>query len=207
MTKHPFLPALPCRLILASQSPRRRELLATQGLNFAVQPAHLVETRLDGETPSEHAQRLATEKAAKVALAESDALVLGSDTIVVIDSKVLGKPVDFDDACEMLGRLSGRSHEVTTAVALHCEERGFRRVRSECTRVHFRKLTPEEIAAYVRGGEPMDKAGSYGIQAWGALLVDSIEGCYFNVMGLPLQSLRRLLWEFVEDGDTEEGTQ
>jgi nucleoside triphosphate pyrophosphatase len=206
MTKHPFLPTLPCRLILASQSPRRRELLATQGLNFEVQPAHIVETRRDGEAPLEHAQRLATEKAATVALAESDALVLGSDTIVVIGSRVLGKPVDFDDACDMLGLLSGRSHEVTTAVALHCEERGFRRVRAECTRVHFRDLSHEEIAAYVRGGEPMDKAGSYGIQAHGALLVDAIEGCYFTVMGLPLQSLRQLLWEFVEGENAEEGT-
>jgi septum formation protein len=183
-------------LILASRSPRRQELLRRQGLDFRSQPADIVETVLDRETPEAHVCRLATEKARAVAALESDAVVLGSDTVVVIDDEILGKPVDVEDAEAMLARLSGRVHEVHSGVAL---------VQGEIvvddrdlTRVRFRELDSGEIRAYVASGEPMDKAGAYGIQDLGALLVAGIEGCYFNVMGLPLQALRRAWTGLVE---------
>lgn len=202
MNSHPFLPAIPRRLVLASQSPRRRLLLENQGLEFEVRPARVVETAREGEAPTAYAERLAVEKSEAIATADREALVLGSDTIVVIEGEVLGKPVDDREAAAMLRRLADRQHDVITAVALCCVAVGFSRVISECTRVHFRALSDDEIGEYVRGGEPRDKAGAYGIQAQGALLVDRIEGCYFNVMGLPLQRLRQLLWEFAAQGES-----
>jgi septum formation protein len=176
-------------IVLASSSPRRRELLRLLGLAFETSPAGLDETWQDGEAPAAHAERLAREKTAL--RARPDALVIGADTIVVIDGAILGKPADAEEAAAMLRRLSGREHEVFTAVAL---ARGARTASGVCrTTVRFRVLDEPTIAAYVATGEPMDKAGAYGIQGFGAVLVEGIEGDYFTVMGLGLGLLVELL--------------
>lgn len=173
------------RVILASASPRRRELLSMIGVPHEVMPADIDERYLRGEDPPAHAERLAREKAAAVAVRAPDAVIIAADTIVVVDGDVLGKPRDEDEAAAMLRRLSGRSHIVHTAVAVRFGTREAAGVESPC--VTFRALDDEHIAAYIRTGEPMDKAGSYGIQGFGATLVTRIEGDYFAVMGLPLQ--------------------
>jgi septum formation protein len=178
-------------LVLASQSPRRAELIARLGLAFDTAPAGIDESYLPGETPDAHAERLAREKAARIAATRPDALVVGSDTIVVVDGDVLGKPRDAADAERMLERLSGRAHEVVTAVAV---ARG-PRVESavERVRVRFRSLDLLDRQAYVATGEPMDKAGGYGIQGRGAALVEGIDGDFFAVMGLPLVRMLELI--------------
>ena len=176
------------RVILASQSPRRRELLSLVGIPHEVRPADVDETYRPGEVPREHALRLAREKAS--AIREPDAVVIGSDTIVVVDGDVLGKPADENDAARMLRRLSGRSHEVITAVAVAW--RGHVESDAEEVGVTFHALSEERIAAYVRTREPMDKAGAYGIQGFGAINVARVDGDYFAVMGLPLQRLVRV---------------
>jgi septum formation protein len=177
------------RVVLASQSPRRRELLDLVGIAHEVVPADIDERYLAGETPRAHAERLAREKAARVA--EAGAIVIGSDTIVVVDGDVLGKPRDDADAARMLRRLSGRSHTVITAVAVAW--RG--RVESDVEEVgvSFHAMTDAEIAGYIATREPMDKAGAYGIQGFGATIVARVDGDYFAVMGLPLQRLVRVL--------------
>ena len=180
-------------VILASQSPRRRELLALVGISHAVQPADIDESMFAGEDPRAHCERLAREKVAVIAEREPDALVIGSDTIVIIDGEVLGKPSDETEARATLSRLSGRSHVVMTAIAIRY--RGQERSAVEEVGVTFHGLSPEEIAAYVATGEPMDKAGAYGIQGYGATIVARVDGDYFAVMGLPLQRLVRLLAE------------
>lgn len=177
------------RVILASQSPRRRELLALIGIPHDVQPADVDERYLDGEAPGAHAERLAREKASAFNLPE--AVVIGSDTIVVVDGAVLGKPADAADAAQMLRRLSGRTHTVVTAVAVAWQ--GRLESGAEDVAVTFHALTDAQIAAYVATGEPMDKAGAYGIQGFGATIVARVEGDYFAVMGLPLQHLVRIL--------------
>jgi septum formation protein len=176
------------RVLLASQSPRRRELLQLIGVPHEVQPADIDETYRPGELPRAHAERLAREKAQRIA--DADSVVIGSDTIVVVDGAVLGKPLDEADAARMLRRLSGRSHVVMTAVAVAW--RG--RIESDVEEVGvtFHELTDEEIAAYIRTREPMDKAGAYGIQGFGATIVARVDGDYFAVMGLALQLLVRL---------------
>ena len=179
------------RVILASQSPRRRELLNLVGIAHEVQPADIDESYLGGERPREHAERLARGKTAVIAEREPDALVIGSDTIVVVDGDVLGKPVDELDAVRMLARLAGRSHVVVTAVAVSW--RGETRSAVEEVGVTFHPMTRAEIDAYIATGEPMDKAGAYGIQGYGATIVSRVDGDYFAVMGLPLQKLTRVL--------------
>ncbi len=181
------------QVILASQSPRRRELLALVGIAHTVRPADIDERYLPGEEPAAHAERLACEKAAAVAAAAPDAIVIGSDTIVVVDGDVLGKPRDEAHAAEMLARLSGRTHVVMTAVAVRW--RGTERSAVERVTVTFHPLTVAEIATYIATGEPMDKAGAYGIQGFGATIVARVEGDYFAVMGLPVQRLVRLMGE------------
>jgi septum formation protein len=179
-------------VVLASQSPRRRELLSLIGIAHEVRPADIDESHLAGETPEEHCERLARGKATVLASKVSgDAIVIGSDTIVVVDGDVLGKPEDTADAARMLRRLSGRSHTVLTAVAV---ARGGR-IESGVERVavSFRALDDAEIDAYIATREPMDKAGAYGIQGYGATIVSRIEGDYFAVMGLALNLLVRLL--------------
>ncbi|ODT02572.1 MAG: septum formation protein Maf [Gemmatimonadetes bacterium SCN 70-22] len=181
----------PPRVILASQSPRRRELLAQIGIAHEVRPADIDEAYLPHELPAPHAERLAREKAGKLAAEHPDALVIGADTIVVIDRQVLGKPADAADAERMLMLLGGRTHMVHTAVAVACGARVVSGVES--VEVTFRPLTPEQAHDYVATGEPMDKAGAYGIQGYGSVLVERIRGDYFAVMGLALGRLVELL--------------
>ena len=178
-------------VILASQSPRRRELLTLVGIAHEVRPADIDETYRAGELPRAHAERLACEKASVVAREAPDAVVIGSDTIVVIDGDVLGKPRSETDAVTMLGRLSGRSHVVMTAVAVSW--RGEQRSDVVEVTVTFHPLSSADINAYVATREPMDKAGAYGIQGFGATIVQRVDGDYFAVMGLPLQRLVRLM--------------
>ena len=181
------------RVILASQSPRRRELLALVGIQHTVRAANVDEAYTPGEEPAAHAERLAREKAAVVARDEPDAVVIGSDTIVVVDGDVLGKPRDETHAAEMLARLSGRSHVVMTAIAV--QWRGVELSAVEEVAVTFHRLDARAIRAYIATREPMDKAGAYGIQGYGATIVERVDGDYFAVMGLPLQRLVRLMAE------------
>ncbi len=185
------------RLVLASASPRRRELLAQAGFSFEVRPAHVNEDVRGGEDPVAYVTRLAREKAEAVfgALGDADALVLGADTTVTLDGAILGKPVDAEDAKRMLALLSGRTHRVITGVAVVGPGVGSVRteVAAEITAVRFREISGEEIAAYVASGEPMDKAGAYGIQGLAGKWIPRIEGCYFNVVGLPLALVATML--------------
>jgi septum formation protein len=178
-------------IVLASSSPRRAQLLAMLDLRFDVEPADIDERYAPGEEPAAHAERLAREKATAVASRRSDALVIGSDTVVVLDGDVLGKPGDDDDALRMLLRLQGREHTVATGIAIAYA--GQIRSDVERVRVRFRAFDTERARAYVATGEPMDKAGAYGIQGYGAALVERIEGDYFAVMGLPVARMIRLL--------------
>jgi septum formation protein len=183
----------PVRVVLASQSPRRRELLALVGIPHEVVPADIDETPFQHEAPAAYTERLAREKVAAVAHRFPDAVTIGSDTTVVIGGELLAKPEDEADARRMLRLLSGRTHTVHTAVAV-C--RGDHVVSGvEDVAVTFRSLGDAEIAAYVATREPMDKAGAYGIQGYGATIVERIDGDYFAVMGLPLVRLTRLLAE------------
>jgi septum formation protein len=175
------------RVILASQSPRRRELLSIIGIAHDVMPANIDETPLSGELPTAHAERLAREKAALIAQRTPNALVIGADTIVVAGDLILGKPGDDADARSMLRVLSGRTHMVYTAVAIARD--GMVDSEVEGVQVAFRELSEADIAAYVATGEPSDKAGAYGIQGFGSTLVDRIQGDFFAVMGLPLRRL------------------
>jgi septum formation protein len=177
------------KVVLASASPRRRELLGLIGIPHEVRPANVDESYRPGETPVEHVERLAREKA--VTIDAPDGVTIGSDTIVVVDGDVLGKPRDREHARAMLERLSGRSHVVMTAVAIRW--RGELRSTVEQVGVTFRALDSDEIERYIDTGEPMDKAGAYGIQGYGATIVDRVDGDYFSVMGLPLNRLVRLL--------------
>lgn len=184
-------PAVAPRVILASQSPRRRDLLTLIGIPHEVAPADVDESVFPGERPVPHCERLARAKAAVLASAHPDAVVIAADTIVVIDDTILGKPASRDEAIAMLAWLSGRTHTVHTAVAV---AQGARSVSGvETVTVTFRPLATAEIAAYVDTGEPMDKAGSYGIQGFGATIVERIEGDYFAVMGLAIGRMVGLL--------------
>jgi septum formation protein len=187
-------------LVLASQSPRRRELLATAGFAFTVRVSAVEEVRAHGEAPEAYAQRLAREKAEAAWQAGpkgSREVVLGADTIVVLDDAVGGtvleKPRDTEDAHAMLRQLSGREHVVITGICLR--HAAGAEVASESTRVKFAALSPGEIDAYVASGEPMDKAGAYAIQGLASKFVERIEGCFFNVVGLPLALVYRKLKE------------
>ena len=185
--------------ILASGSPRRRQLLEQIGLRgFAVRPTDADETLPDGIDPGAAVELLSRRKgeAARAQAVEGD-LILSADTVVALDGAVLGKPADESDAARMLTALSGRTHQVFTGLTVACGADV--RTVSEETAVTFRPLTAEEIAAYVRTGEPMDKAGAYGIQGYGALLVEGIRGDYYNVMGLPVCRLGGLLRELGVD--------
>jgi septum formation protein len=179
------------RVILASSSPRRRDLLTMIGIAHEVIPADVDESYPAGEAPIAHAERLAREKGAAVAARAPEAVVISADTIVVIDGAVLGKPRDAAEAARTLRQLSGRTHTVFTAVAV---ARGGRMESGvEAVTVTFRALDEATIAAYVATGEPMDKAGAYGIQGYGAAIVERIDGDYFAVMGLAIGRLLALL--------------
>jgi septum formation protein len=179
------------RVVLASSSPRRRELLTLIGISHAVLPADIDESVLPGEDPREHAERLARGKAGVIAEREPNALVIAADTIVVVDGDILGKPRDEASAAQMLRRLSGRGHVVFTAVAV---ARGGQVASGvEAVDVNFRDLSDDEIHRYIATREPMDKAGAYGIQGYGATIVERIDGDYFAVMGLALGRMVRLM--------------
>jgi septum formation protein len=181
------------RIVLASQSPRRRELLTLIGIPHEVMPADLDETRRGGESPASYVERLAREKASTVARREPGALVIGADTTVVLDGDIFEKPLGPADAARMLRRLSGRTHTVLTAVAVARGEQLHSGVES--VEVTFRALAEQDIEAYVATGEPLDKAGAYGIQGYGAVIVERIHGDYFAVMGLALGRLVLLMRE------------
>ena len=179
------------RVVLGSSSPRRRELLALIGIPHEVIPADIDETEHPGEAPAAYVERLAREKAAAVARMAPGALVIGADTTVVIDGTILGKPSDEGHAARMLTRLSGRSHTVYTAVAVNRD--GQVESEIEVVSVSMRPLSDDDVTAYIATREPMDKAGAYGIQGFGATIVERIDGDYFAVMGLSLVRLVRLM--------------
>ncbi len=183
-------------LVLASASPRRADLLGVAGIPFEIQVAADAEAgiaeRIGRDDPERYAIALALAKAEAVAVAHPGRLVLGADTVVVLDGTVLEKPVSPDDAARMLGLLQGRTHTVITALAL-LGGAGGPQTCAESTVVEFLPLSAETIRRYVATGEPRDKAGAYGIQGYGAMMVRRIEGCYFNVMGLPLARLGAVL--------------
>ena len=182
------------KFILASKSPRRAELLRAVGWPFEAVPADIDETRQSHEAPVDYVKRLAIEKAEAVAAQLSAGLILAADTTVVVDNHVLGQPEDDEDARRMLKLLNGRWHEVLTGVALLRAGEGEGAVSDyECTRVKFSEMSDEEIGWYVATGEPGGKAGAYGIQGRAAILIEEIQGDYFNIVGLPL----RLVYELV----------
>ena len=180
-------------LVLASASPRRQELLRNAGIEFEVQPAHILEDPLPREAAKDCAERLARQKALAVAQKRPKDIVLGADTVVVVDGQLLGKPSDAADAVRMLRLLSGREHQVITGVCLVVD--GKPSVASETTIVTVSELTDQDIAEYVATGEPMDKAGGYAIQGIASRWIPRIEGDYSNVVGLPVALLWRMLRE------------
>jgi septum formation protein len=194
-------------LVLASASPRRAELLRQVGWSFVVWPSD-AEDETRGVVPASpaaggpgwtldaaraRARQAALEKVRPVMLAQPESVVIAADTVVVVDGLVFGKPANADDAASMLRQLSGRAHHVTTGVAVAHGRRGFVLAEDETTTVWFRRLSADEISRYVVTGEPMDKAGAYGIQGRAALFVERVEGDYFTVVGLPLARLARML--------------
>jgi len=185
------------KLILASASPRRGKLLKQIGLEFEIMPSNFDESRICTNNPTGSAQQAAFEKTRAVAKKLSEGIVIGADTIVVYAGEVMGKPKDQSDAVRMLKQLSGKKHEVITGVALVNARDNREYVWSEATLVWFRKLSDMEIKKYVESGQPMDKAGAYGIQGRAAAFVEKIDGCYFNVVGLPLASLVAKLKRFM----------
>ncbi len=184
------------KIILASASPRRQELLRQIGLEFEVKVKPGPEELPDGLPPAQAVCELAYRKANEVACSEKEGIIIAADTVVIYNNRVLGKPAGFSEAACTLRNLSGNDHLVITGLCVIDAVTGKVVKASETTRVFFRRLTEPEIQAYLNSGEPMDKAGSYGIQGLGALLVDRIEGCYFNVVGLPLTKLASVLKEF-----------
>ncbi|MFZ1701831.1 MAG: Maf family protein [Pyrinomonadaceae bacterium] len=179
------------KLVLASGSPRRAEILTSVGWAFTKQVADIDESERDGETPEDYVVRLAREKAAAVAHSQADSIVLGADTTVVIDDGILGKPVDLDDARQMLRMLSGNWHEVLTGVAV--SRNGSTESGIQSTRVKFAPMNEAEINFLAEKGDPLDKAGAYAVQAQAALFIDGIEGDYWNVVGLPVSLVYRLV--------------
>ncbi|GAB1529979.1 MULTISPECIES: Maf family protein [Brevibacillus] len=183
-------------LILASSSPRRRELLQTLGLSFTVITSDVDETTAEHLTASEVVEELSLRKAKEVASRLTEGVVLGSDTVVVLDDQILGKPIDEMDAYRMLSMLQRQEHTVYSGVALIDVETGRTEVSHSLTHVRIRALTEQEIKSYIATGEPMDKAGSYAIQGIGATIVEGINGDYFTVVGLPLGLTSTLLTRF-----------
>lgn len=185
------------KLILASASPRRAEILRDAGFSFELAQANIDEARLAGETARAMTRRLAEAKARAVAerldAAPEQAIVIGADTTVEVQGRLLGKPGSAKAARQMLLRLSGKTHRVVTSVVLLRLSDHARMIATESTRVRFAPMSPNEIAAYVSTGEPMDKAGAYAVQGIGGRFIERIDGCYFNVVGLPLARLYRML--------------
>ncbi|MFZ3201211.1 MAG: Maf family protein [Candidatus Acidiferrales bacterium] len=191
------------KLILASASPRRAEILRNAGFTFEIQPSHVDETRFPGENVEDYVRRLADAKARSAAQhaarKHTQAIVIGADTAVVVAGELLGKPGGVEDAKRMLRLLSGRTHEVLTSLAVLRVPEGSSALYVETTRVTFVELSNQDIDDYIATGEPFDKAGAYGIQGTGGKFVREIEGCYFNVMGLPLSRV----WSLVRALESE----
>jgi nucleoside triphosphate pyrophosphatase len=199
------------KLILASASPRRAEILRNAGFTFDVCPAEVDESRFPAENAEDYVRRLADTKARLAAecvpCEDGPVITMGADTAVVAEGRILGKPVDAEDAQRMLHLLSGKTHEVLTGVSFLSVPNGPQASHVETTRVSFLALSRDDIDEYVQSGEPFDKAGAYGIQGIGGRFVWRIEGCYFNVMGLPLSrvwsTLRTLGWDTSRHGEPE----
>jgi septum formation protein len=182
-------------LVLASASPRRQELLRNTGIEFVVHPADVAEVPREREAPRSFAERMAREKALAVFVLRPNDLILGADTVVVVEGEILGKPRDAADAVRMLRLLSGRKHEVVTGVCLAGPKLRTENTRSETTLVVMNTLSDDDIRDYVASGEPMDKAGGYAIQGRASRWISRIEGDYFNVVGLPVALVWRMLRE------------
>lgn len=183
------------RLVLASSSPRRKQLLEEIGLKFDIFPADIDEDIKKGESPEEHTLRLAEKKAKTAAKKVKDSWVIGADTIVFIDSRILGKPSDIHEAREMLLLLSGRYHKVATAFCFFNSATGENIKRVVDSRVKIKNLTNKEIEDYLKTGEPLGKAGAYAVQGIGGFMVEKIEGSYTNVVGLPMEEFQKVLEE------------
>jgi septum formation protein len=182
------------KIILASGSPRRAEILGSVGWEFEKMPANVDESEIEGESPAEYVRRLALAKAEKLAAQFADRFVLGADTTVVLEGQIIGKPLDLQDARRMIEMLSGNWHEVLTGVALVRNSENAVGVQS--TRVKFAEMSDEEIDFLVEEGEPLDKAGAYAVQAQAALFIEQIEGDYWNVVGLPINLVYNLFKNF-----------
>jgi septum formation protein len=181
------------KFILASSSPRRRELLASIGLDFEVVPSHVPEVHQEGEAPEEYVARLSRDKATAVAREHSSQWVIAADTTVLLGEELLEKPLDTNDAERMLATIAGKTHVVYTGVTLEHGERGYSETRVAESEVRMLPLSRSDIEWYVRTGEPLDKAGAYAVQGIGAMFIDSIHGSYTNVVGLPLATLFQML--------------
>ena len=181
------------KFILASASPRRRELLASIGLEFEVRPSNVPEVHEAGEAPEEYVARLSRDKAHALAVQHADRWVIAADTTVLLGDELLEKPVDADDAARMLGTIAGQTHIVYTGVTIENAARDYRDTRVAESEVRMLPLSSDEIAWYVRTGEPLDKAGAYAVQGIGAMFIESIHGSYTNVVGLPLATLFQML--------------
>ncbi len=188
---------LKTNLVLASRSPRRYDILKQLGLQFETRPSEVDEDEFDNSiAPMDFVMNLAFRKALKVSQAITEGIVIGADTVVVIEGEILGKPQSEKEAIEMLTRLSGKEHSVFTGLALLEVPDGRKSISFAETKVQFRSLERTEIEKYAATGEPLDKAGAYGIQGKGAILVEKIDGCYYNVVGLPVAKLINMLKEF-----------
>lgn len=190
-------------MILASLSPRRKELLSLIGKPFSIETKNIEEKINPNLSPKENVKALAFEKAEAVAKEQPEEVVIGADTIVCLKGEIMGKPKNADEAKEMLRALSGQSHEVYTGVAILVKGRGIKHVFADKTKVYMKELLETEIEAYVATKEPLDKAGSYGIQGQGALYIEGIEGDYYNVMGLPVHRVYEIL-RLMEEGKNGE---
>ena len=186
------------RVILASASPRRKEILERYNLEVIISPSSIIEKLNKDENPEQIAMTLALNKALNVSIKFTDDLVIGADTIVVHQGTILGKPKDNEDAYRILTRLSGSTHHVITGVAIVKLSSNLKIIDYETTKVKFRNLSSDTILKYIRSEEPLDKAGAYGIQGLGAILVEKIDGCYFNVVGLPLAKIDNLLQRYLD---------
>lgn len=181
------------KIVLASGSPRRKEILENMNLKFDIIKSEIEETTVENESPENLVKRLSYEKAHDVATRNSDSIVIGADTVVVLDNNVLGKPKDREEAFDMLKKMSGREHDVITGISILCLD-SKKEISDFCvSKVKFKNLSDEDIYSYINTGECMDKAGAYGIQGLGGLLVEYIKGDYFNIVGFPISSASEIL--------------
>lgn len=181
------------KIVLASGSPRRKEILENMNLKFDIIKSEIEETTVENESPEKLVKRLSYEKAHDVATRNSDSIVIGADTVVVLDNNVLGKPKDREEAFDMLKKMSGREHDVITGISILCLD-SKKEISDFCvSKVKFKNLSDEDIYSYINTGECMDKAGAYGIQGLGGLLVEYIKGDYFNIVGFPISSASEIL--------------